>query len=147
LRQAAFLAQIAHESTELRFVIERWGPTSLQLTYEPPSDRATSLGNTQPGDGFRFRGRGPFQLTGRAYYKKFGDLLGLDLVKNPDLAATPQVMFDTAGLIWKLNGLNEMADKQDFEAITKRINGGLSGLAERQQYYQRAKVVLGASDK
>jgi putative chitinase len=146
LRASAFLAQIAHESAELRFMEEIWGPTAQQKKYEPPSDVATRLGNTQPGDGFRYRGRGPIQITGRFNYKKFGDLLGVDLVGNPDLAATPQYAFSTAGVFWKVNGLNELADVQDFITITRRINGGLNGLAERQKYYEIAKNVLGAED-
>src|SRR5262245_12775693 len=146
LRASAFLAQIAHESAELKFMEELWGPTAQQKKYEPPSDVATALGNTQPGDGFRYRGRGPIQITGRANYKKYSDLLGVDLVGNPDLAATPQYAFSTAGLFWKSNGLNELADVQDFITITKRINGGLNGLAERQKYYEIAKNVLGSEE-
>jgi putative chitinase len=146
LRASAFLAQIAHESAELRFMEEIWGPTAQQKKYEPPSDLAKSLGNTQSGDGFRYRGRGPIQITGRANYKKYGDLLGVDLVGNPDLAATPQFAFSTAGLFWKLNRLNELADVQDFTTITKRINGGLTGLQERQKYYEVAKDVLSADE-
>lgn len=146
LRASAFLAQIAHESAELRFMEEIWGPTAQQKKYEPPSSVARALGNTQKGDGFRYRGRGPIQVTGRANYKKYGDLLGVDLVGNPDLAATPQYAFSTAGLFWKLNGLNELADVQDFVTITRRINGGLNGLAERQRYYETAKNVLGAEE-
>jgi putative chitinase len=144
LRASAFLAQIAHESAELKYMEEIWGPTAQQKKYEPPGELATRLGNTQQGDGFRYRGRGPIQITGRANYEKYGDLLGVDLVGNPDLAATPQFAFATAGLFWKLNGLNELADVQDFTAITKRINGGLNGLAERQKYYEIAKNVLGS---
>src|SRR5262249_59072227 len=106
------------------------GPTAQQKKYEPPSDVATRLGNTQPGDGFRYRGRGPIQITGRANYEKYGDLLGVDLVGNPDLAATPQFAFSTAGLFWKLNGLNELADVQDFTPITQRVNGGLHRFAD-----------------
>src|SRR5262249_42733694 len=146
LRAAAFLAQIAHESAELRFMEEIWGPTAQQKRYEPPSALATRLGNTEKGDGFRYRGRGPIQITGRSNYKKYGDLLGVDLVGNPDLAATPQFAFSTAALFWKMNGLNELADVQDFITITKRINGGLNGLADRQKYYEIAKNVLGAEE-
>ncbi len=146
LRASAFLAQIAHESAELRFMEEIWGPTAQQKKYEPPSDVATRLGNTQLGDGFRYRGRGPIQITGRFNYQRFGDLLGVDLVGNPDLASTPQFAFSTAGLFWKVNGLNELADVQDFITITRRINGGLNGLADRQKYYEIAKSVLGAED-
>jgi putative chitinase len=142
LRAAAFLAQIAHESAELRFMQELWGPTAQQKKYEPPSDLAKDLGNTAPGDGFRYRGRGPIQITGRANYKKYGELLGVDLVGNPDLAATPEYAFQIAGLFWSLRGLNKLADAEDFTTITRRINGGLTGLAERQSYYETAKKAL-----
>jgi predicted chitinase len=143
LRAAAFLAQIAHESAELRFMQELWGPTAQQKKYEPPSDLAKDLGNTQPGDGFRYRGRGPIQITGRANYKKYGELLGVDLVGNPDLAAQPEYAFQIAGLFWSLRGLNKLADAEDFPTITRRINGGLTGLAERERYYETAKKALG----
>jgi len=146
LRASAFLAHIAHESGELKYMEEIWGPTAQQKKYEPPSDVARRLGNTQRGDGFRYRGRGPIQVTGRANYKKYGDLLGVDLVGNPDLAATSQYAFSTAGLFWKLNGLNELADVQDFVSITKRINGSLNGLHERKRYYEIAKYTLGAEE-
>ena len=145
LRQAAFLAQIAHESGELKFWEEIWGPTAAQKRYEPPSDLATRLGNTQPGDGKRYKGRGPIQITGRFNYGKYGQLLGLDLVGNPDLASTTQVGFETACQFWQVNGLNELADIPDFTAITKKINGGLNGQADREKYYTRAKQALGAT--
>lgn len=142
LRTAAFVAQLAHESGEFRFMEELWGPTDAQRRYEPPSTLATRLGNTQAGDGKRFKGRGPIQITGRFNYKKYGDLLGVDLTSQPDLAATPAIAFATAGLYWKTNGLNELADKDDFLTITRRINGGTNGLADRQKYYAAAKGVL-----
>lgn len=138
LREAAFLAQLAHESGELRFMEE----IASGAAYEGRRD----LGNTQPGDGRRYKGRGPIQLTGRANYKKFGDLLGLDLINNPTMAATPQVGFRIAGLFWKSRGLNELADQQDFRTITKRINGGFNGLPDRIQFYERAKRVLSRDD-
>ncbi|HKX27601.1 MAG TPA: glycoside hydrolase family 19 protein [Blastocatellia bacterium] len=144
LRQAAFLAQTAWESGEYKYLEEVWGPTEAQKRYEPPSDLARRLGNTQPGDGERFKGRGVIQITGRFNYKKYGDLLGLDLVTTPELASTVQVAFSTAGLYWQLNGLNALADIGDFETITKRINGGLNGYGGRLKYYQRANAVLGA---
>ena len=143
LRTAAFVAQLAHESGEFRWMEEIWGPTAAQLRYEPPGTLAAKLGNTQAGDGKRFKGRGPIQITGRFNYATFGGLLGLDLVGNPALAATPEVAFATAGLYWQRNGLNELADARDFVTITRRINGGTNGLADRQMYYERAKTVLG----
>jgi putative chitinase len=136
------VAQLAHESGEFRFMEEIWGPTDAQRRYEPPTPLAARLGNTQAGDGKRFKGRGPIQITGRFNYKKYGDLLGVDLVDHPELAAQPDWAFATAGLFWKTNGLNELADAEDFVKITKRINGGVNGLADRQMYYERAKTVL-----
>ncbi|HYO63823.1 MAG TPA: peptidoglycan-binding protein [Pyrinomonadaceae bacterium] len=143
LRIAAFVAQLAHESAEFRFMEEIWGPTAAQKRYEGRKD----LGNTQPGDGFRFKGRGPIQITGRANYTKYGKLLGIDLVDNPALAATPEVGFRTAGLYWKMNNCNALADQQKFIAITKAINGGTNGLEDRQKYYERAKRVLGIATR
>ena len=138
LREAAFLAQLAHESGELRFMEE----LASGSAYEGRKD----LGNTQPGDGKRYKGRGPIQLTGRSNYKKYGDLLGLDLIDNPTIAATKEVGFRIAGQFWKLNGLNQLADQQKFETITRRINGGLNGQPDRVKYYNRAKQVLSQND-
>ena len=143
LRTAAFVAQLAHESGELRYMEELWGPTPAQRRYEPASDLATRLGNRDPGDGRRFKGRGPIQITGRFNSAKYGGMLGVDLVAQPELAATPPIAFATAGLFWLSNGLNALADAQRFETITRRINGGVNGLAERQRYYAKALEVLG----
>jgi putative chitinase len=143
LREAAFLAQLAHESGELKFMEEIWGPTEAQRRYEPQSDLAQRLGNTESGDGKRFKGRGPIQLTGRANYQTYGQLLHIDFVDNPPLAASPTVGFRIAGLYWQKNGLNELADEQQFKTITKRINGGFNGLEQRQRFYDVARNVLG----
>jgi predicted chitinase len=142
LRTAAFVAQLAHESGEFRWMEESWGPTAAQLRYEPPDALALRLGNTESGDGKRFKGRGPIQITGRFNYAKYGQLLGRDLLAEPALAAAPELAFETAGLFWRTNGLNELADAQDFVTISRRINGGTNGLADRQMYYARAKTVL-----
>jgi len=147
-RTAAFLAQLAHESAQFRFMEEIWGPTAAQRRYEPPGTLATTLGNTETGDGFRFKGRGPIQITGRANYRRFGDLLGLDLVADPNRAARPEVAFRVAGLFWSRKGLNELADQVTpaaFREITRRINGGSNGLAERERFYETAKAVLGVT--
>lgn len=146
-RAAAFLAQLAHESAQLRFMEEIWGPTAAQRRYEPPGRLAGDLGNIEAGDGRRFKGRGPIQITGRANYRRFGDLLGLDLVSAPEQAALPDVAFRIAGLYWSKKGLNELADRMTAEAfreITRRINGGFNGLAERERFYETAKAVLNA---
>ena len=147
-RTAAFLAQLAHESGQFRFMEELWGPTPAQRRYEPVSTLASNLGNTEPGDGFRFKGRGPIQITGRANYKRFGGLLGLDLVGDPQRAAQPDVAFRVAGLFWSKKGLNELADQatpEAFREITRRINGGFNGLEDRQRFYEAAKTALGVT--
>jgi putative chitinase len=142
LRKAAFLAQIAYESGELRYLEEIWGPTEAQLLYEPESYLARVLGNTDPGDGERFKGRGAIQITGRRNYTRYGEMLGVDLIANPTIATTPQIAFSTAAAFWQTNGLNELADIEDFGAITRIINGGLNGYEERCRYYQRAMDVI-----
>jgi putative chitinase len=103
-RAAAFLAQLAHESGQFRFMEEIWGPTDAQSRYEPVTKLSQALGNTDVGDGKRFKGRGPIQLTGRANYQRFGDLLGVDLLGDPTRAANPNVAFRIAGLFWSKNG-------------------------------------------
>ena len=145
-RAAAFLAQLAHESGQFRFMEELWGPTAAQRRYEPVSTLATNLGNTQAGDGRRYKGRGPIQITGRANYKRFGDLLGADLVSDPPRAALPEIAFRVAGLYWQKKGLNELADRvtdDAFREITRRINGGFNGLEDRRRFYAVARNVLG----
>ena len=142
LRTAAFIAQLAHESGEFRWMEEIWGPTDAQRRYEPPNALAAKLGNTLAGDGKRFKGRGPIQITGRFNYAKYGGLLNIDLIADPARAALPEVAFATAGLFWITNGLNQLADAQQFTAITRRINGGTNGLADRQQFYAKAQAVL-----
>ncbi len=133
-RQAAFLAQLAHESGELRFFEE----LSSGEQYEGRKD----LGNTEPGDGRRYKGRGPIQLTGRANYRAAGRALGIDLEGNPTRAGDVDVGFRVAAWYWTSRGLNALADAGDFREITRRINGGFNGLAEREAYYRRALEVL-----
>lgn len=144
LREAAFLAQIAHESGEFRYLEEIWGPTPAQRNYELPSRKARELGNVELGDGKRYKGRGPIQITGRGNYKLFGQMLNLDLVNEPGRAADPEVTFRIAGAFWKVRGLNELADRQEFERITRRINGGLIGIKERRRFYERARALCGS---
>jgi putative chitinase len=145
-RAAAFLAQLAHESGQFRFMEEIWGPTSVQRRYEPACTLAGNLGNSEVGDGQRFKGRGPIQITGRANYRRFGDLLGVDLVSEPAKAALPELAFRIAGLFWSKKGLNELADRatdEAFREITRRINGGFNGLDDRRNFYSVACSVLG----
>ncbi len=144
-RAAAFVAQLGHESGELQFLQELWGPTAAQRRYEPPSELARRLGNTQAGDGKRFKGRGPIQITGRANYARYGELMGLDLVRQPEQAADPEVGFEIAALFWTHNGLNALADANRFRDITQRINGGQNGAAERERLFALALEVLDGS--
>ena len=142
LRAAAFLAQIAHETGSLEWLREIWGPTPQQRKYDPPNALAKQLGNILKGDGKKFRGRGAIQLTGRANYKKYGQWLQLPLEEQPELAEQPAYAFRIAGAFWHQNNLNTLADVGKFETITRRINGGTNGLAERKAFYARAKKVL-----
>lgn len=124
LRTAPFVAQLAHESAELRFIEEIWGPTDTQRRYEPPSDLAKRLGNNEPGDGKRFKGRGPIQITGRLNDKNFGDLLGVDLVNQPERSVEPEVALSKAAIFSRTIGLNDLPDAEQCVTFTKRINGG-----------------------
>ena len=137
-RGAAFIAQIGHESGQLKYVKEIWGPTVAQSRYEGRAD----LGNTEPGDGSKYRGRGLIQITGRANYKACGEALGLDLINQPELLEKPQHACMSAAWFWATKGLSTLADESKFETITRRINGGVNGLADRQMLYARALTVL-----
>lgn len=156
-RQAAFIAQVAHESGGFLYAREIWGPTPAQTRYEPPSSLAETLGNTQLGDGFRFRGRGLIQITGRANYAICGAALGLDLEAHPELleavvpACRSAAWFWTAGAGTRLSvaakqygvpigvNLNDLADAGDFKGITLAINGGLNGEADRLANWANAQ--------
>ena len=135
LREAAFIAQLAHESGEFRYTQE----IASGAAYEGRKD----LGNTEPGDGVKFKGRGLIQVTGRANYAACGDALGLDLIASPDLLETPENACRSAGWFWNTKKLNALADKGDMHALTRKINGGLNGISDRLAYYATAKEVLG----
>lgn len=134
LRVAAFLAQLAHESGELRYVEE----IASGEAYEGRVD----LGNTEPGDGARFKGRGLIQITGRSNYEACSAALGEDFVSSPELLELPAQACRSAGWYWRSRKLNELADKEDLKRITKVINGGYNGWPDRLKYYERAKEVL-----
>lgn len=141
-RQAAFLAQLAHESGEFRYMRELasgqaydTGPLAKRLGNTPEAD----------GDGQKYKGRGPIQITGRDNYQScsmalYGDERLLDM---PELLEQPFDGCMAAGWFWQSRGLNELADKGDFVAITRRINGGINGIKEREMYHRRAKEALG----
>ncbi len=133
-RQASFLAQVAHESGQLVYVRE----LASGAAYEGRLD----LGNVQPGDGTRFRGRGLIQVTGRTNYAACGRALGLDLLAQPALLEQTINACRSAGWFWQSHGLNALADVGDQVAVSKRINGGTNGLAERLAYFKVAKRVL-----
>jgi putative chitinase len=130
LRIAHFLAQTCEES-------DGFCTTEEYASGEAYQGRV-DLGNTHPGDGVRFKGRGLIMITGRYNYTQYGKLLGLPLVDKPTLAADPVNAVSIAIAYWSEHGLNAFADKDDIETITRRINGGLNGLSTRQLYLVRA---------
>ncbi len=146
LRMAHFLAQLCHESRALSD-FEEDGSRRYFDKYEPGTATGRRLGNVQPGDGYRFRGRGPIMVTGRENYAYYGKVLKGDLLGDPDLAATPDVGIRIALEFWRRNGLNAYADADDCREVTRRINGGYNGLAERIRFTQKFKEELGADDE
>lgn len=139
LRIAAFLAQIGHESGSLLYSKELGGPQ-----YFAKYDGRKDLGNTQPGDGARFAGRGLIQVTGRANYSKASQALFGDdrLLKNPELLEQPEWAAKSAVWYWSTRNLNALADQDRFTDITKAINGGTNGLEDRKARYRLALSVL-----
>ena len=135
LRICHFIAQVAHESDCFNAMEEY----ASGEDYEGRSD----LGNTQPGDGVRFKGRGLMQLTGRANYEKFSQAMNLDFVSQPELVAQAPYAVMVAGWYWDSRKLNGDADKDSLEDVTYYVNGGYNGLEDRRQYLQKAKAVLG----
>lgn len=133
-RLRMFLAQIGHESGQLRYVKE----LASGEAYEGRKD----LGNTSPGDGVRYKGRGLIQITGRANYALASLGLGLPLLQTPELLEEDQNACRSAGWFWYKSNLNSLADQGKFELMTRRINGGLNGYADRFKLYQRALKVL-----
>ncbi|HSF93859.1 MAG TPA: peptidoglycan-binding protein [Thermohalobaculum sp.] len=134
LRIGHFVAQVAHESAGFRTTEE----FASGAAYEGRAD----LGNTQPGDGKLFKGRGLIQLTGRANYKTFGRRMGVDLVSDPEAAAEPVLSLRIACEYWKDRRINQWADRDNLVRVTKKINGGTNGLEDRRQYLAKAKNAL-----
>lgn len=131
MRGRMWLAQVGHESGSLRYFEE----IADGSAYEGRKD----LGNTQPGDGKKYKGRGPIQVTGRSNYTDAGGALKLPLVDQPKMAADPPHAFRVSAWWWKAHGLNEISDTGDVTAATKRINGGTNGLSDRQSRYELAR--------
>lgn len=166
-RIASFIAQCGHESGGWRVFSEnlnykadalnslfgkyfaKAGKNAADYAKQPEkianliyADRMGN-GNTASGDGFKYRGRGPIQLTGKANYVAFSKDMGIDVVSNPDLVATDKkVALMSAIWFWNKNGLNKFADSADIKGMTKKINGGFIGLEERIAHYNDAIALL-----
>lgn len=138
-REAMFLAQVAHESGGFNYVEE----IASGKAYDT-GKKAIALGNTpdDDGDGQWTKGRGLIQITGTANYKKAGQYFGIDFIFDPDQMTTPEMSCRLSGWYWKERGCNEAADRGDFLRVTKIVNGGTNGYADRQAYYKRASEVL-----
>lgn len=136
LRAVHYLAQVFHESAALRYTEE----IASGKAYEGRED----LGNIQKDDGIKFKGRGFIQITGRANYQAYANseyCVG-DLMKHPEWLSKSPGNQKASMWFWKTKGLNELADKDDIRAITKKVNGGYNGLADRMFYYRRFKKEL-----
>lgn len=131
-----FLAQAAHETDGFR-TLEEYGGPAYYIRYEGRRD----LGNIQAGDGIRYHGRGIFQLTGRANYRRFGQILGIDLEAEPERAKEPETSLRVAFAYWTERAINPAADADDVGRVTRLINGGGNGLAERARYLEKAKGI------
>jgi putative chitinase len=161
-RQAAFLGQCGHESNSFRTVEENlnYRAAALQATWPSRFDAAKAaecehkpemianiaygnrMGNTEPGDGWKYHGRGLIQLTGKDNYVHFNRDTGVDCVANPDLLCLPEYAALSAGWFWSTHNLNTLADTSQIEAITKKINGGTIGLDDRTARCNKALQVL-----
>jgi putative chitinase len=145
-RIAAFLAQIGHESGRLKYTTEIWGPTSAQRRYEGRRD----LGNIYPGDGSRFRGHGLIQTTGRGNHRRVTQRLRArfpkmdipDFEAEPTKLALPRWAALSAADFWDMIGGNSLADAEQFTTMTKRINGGTNGLADRKALWASMRKVM-----
>lgn len=138
LQLAHFIGQACEETEAFRYFTELGG-----AAYCAKYDGRQDLGNTEPGDGYLFRGRGIFELTGRANYAQMSKLIGIDLVAHPDLAAGSDLAVRIAAIYWRKHNIGPLADADDCAAVTRKINGGENGLDARQNYTKRAKTALG----
>lgn len=134
VRQAAFIAQLAVESDSFRTFEEY----ASGRAYEGRAD----LGNTQPGDGERYKGRGAIQITGRHNYEKLSEQTGVDYVAHPELLAAPENAFTTAAWYWTSRDLNQVADTSGIVRVSEVVNGGHHALDRRVADFQRGLDVL-----
>lgn len=164
-QKAMFIGQLAHECGNFKVLSEnlnyraatlmklwpkRFPTQEIANAYDRNPKKianmvyASRMGNRDEssGDGYRFRGRGCIQLTGHANYFHCGKALGVDFVANPDLVATPKYASLSAGWFWSTHNCNAPADALDFAKVTKIINGGLIGLADREKHVREALSVL-----
>jgi putative chitinase len=143
-RMAQYLAQLMHESAAFNYDRELWGPTAAQKRYEGRKD----LGNTVKGDGSKYRGRGPIQITGRGNYRAFTAWARKLDPKAPNFESDPEAVntdpWEGLGPIWfwDSHGLNRYADAGDVEMITRKVNGGLNGLDDRIRWLVRVSLVM-----
>lgn len=137
LRLSHFFAQVSHESGEFKYLTELGGKSYFDK-YEGRKD----LGNTQKGDGYKFRGRGYIQVTGRANYAEISKDLGIDFLNNPDLLSQEVNAIVSALWFWNKRKLNQFADLDDIKNITKKINGGYNGLKERTENLTKYKKIF-----
>ena len=163
-RQAAFIGQCSYESANFTNLQENLNYSAQRLMQVWPSRfpyiiaaepyahnpeklanfvYAGRMGNLEDGDGYTYRGRGLIQITGREMYAKCGNALGIDLIDNPDLLLTPEYATLSAAWFWNKHGLNTLADVQEYGTMTRRINGGITGLDDRIVKITKALEVLG----
>lgn len=146
LRLSHFLAQAAHETTGFRHLQELGSGKDANRDgyddYLQKYDFRKDLGNNGVGMGPKYRGRGIFQLTGLFNYTLFGGRIGINLAKYPERAAEPEVSVTLACLFWSDRKLNALADKDDVTGVTRKINGGTNGIADRRQYLARLKELI-----
>ena len=166
VRQAMFLSQLAHESGSFRAVEENlnYSVEALRRVFRKyfPDDEIAAQYARQPekianrvyanrmgngdeasGDGWKYRGRGLIQLTGKDNYTAFSLQANNEAIIKPDLVAQPELAAESAGWFWMINGLNKLADTGDVRAVTRRINGGFNGLADREAKYNKLMILLG----
>lgn len=138
-RQAAFIAQVIHESGSFHYMEE----IASGSAYDT-GKMAVRLGNTpeRDGDGERYKGKGGLQITGKDNYEAVSKGLGVDFVSHPEKLKEPNYAIQSACWYWNMHGLNALADKGDFKAVTKKTNGGYNGYLDRVMYYHRALKIL-----